>query len=61
MLGKFFTGEGGEALAKVAQRGCEGPIPESAQGQDGWGPGPPDLVPDLVAGNPDCGSEIGTR
>ena len=31
------------------------------QGQVGWGPGQPDLVPDLVAGNPDLdkGLELG--
>lgn len=31
------------------------------QGQVGWSPGHPDLVPDLLAGNPTHGSRSGTR
>ena len=31
------------------------------QGQTGWGPGQPDLVPDLVVGNPARGRSVGAR
>ena len=37
-------------LAQAAQRGCGCPIPGGVQGQDGWGPGQPGLVPDQEVG-----------
>ena len=51
--------ESGEVLAQAAQgRGC--PIPGGVQGQVGWGPGQPALVPDLEVGGPVCGRGAGT-
>ena len=38
-------------LEQAAQGGCGCPVPGGVQGQAGWGPGQPDLVPDLVVGN----------
>jgi len=37
--------EGDEALAWAAQRSCGCPIHGGAEGQAGWGPEQPDLVP----------------
>ena len=48
-----------EMLAQAAQRGCGRSIPGSVQDQVGWGPGQPDLVPDLEAGGPACGRVVG--
>ena len=36
-----------EALAQATQKSCGCPIPEGAQGQFGWDPGQPELMPDL--------------
>ena len=47
-------------LEQAAQRGCGWPVPGSVQGQVGWGPGQPDLVTDLVVGNPVQGREFVT-
>lgn len=33
---KILHCEGGEALEKIAQRGCRCPIPACVQGQAGW-------------------------
>ena len=44
---EIFYSEGGEALKKVAQRGCECPIPGGVQGHDQWG----HVQFDLVVGN----------
>ena len=41
--------EGGETLAQAAQRGGGCPIPESFQGQVGWGSEQPDMVKDAPA------------
>jgi len=49
----MFQSQYGEMLKQVAQRNCGCPIPGGIQGQAGWGPEQPKLVPDLVAGNPD--------
>ena len=57
--GKLFI-ESGEVLAQAAQRGCGCPIPRGVQGQVGWGPGQPGLVPDLEVGGPDHGWGFGT-
>ena len=57
--GKFFF-QSGEVLQQAAQRSCECPISGGVQGQVGWGPGQPALVPDLVVGSPACGSRVGT-
>ena len=40
---KFFTQEGGEALAQDAQRHCGCPISGGVQSQAGQGPAPFDL------------------
>ena len=45
----------GEARAQAAQGTCGCPIPGGIQGQVPWGPGQPELVPDLVAGSLACG------
>ena len=45
---EILLSEGGEALGQVAQRTCGCPIPGGIRGQIGWGPGQPDLEPDLV-------------
>ena len=42
----FYT-EGGETLARVAQRGCRCPIPGNIPGQIGRGSEHPDLVEDV--------------
>jgi len=39
-------------LSQAAQRSCECPIPGGVQSQDGWGPGQPELGPDLLVGSP---------
>jgi len=44
---------------QVAQRVCAWPISEGIQGQVEWSPGHPDVVPDVVVGNPACGRRIG--
>ena len=36
-------------------------IPGGVQGQVGWGPGQPSLVPDLEVGGPACDRGIGTQ
>ena len=41
----------------TAQRSSGYPVPGGVQGQVGWGP---DLVPDLVVGNPAYGMATGT-
>jgi len=56
---EIFYREVGEALAQAAQRGCGCPMPGGVQGQVGWGPGQPDLVPDVVVGTPACSWEGG--
>ena len=60
MLGEVFYRESGEALERAAQRGCGCSIPRGVQGQVGWGPGKPGLVPDLEVGGPDWGRGVGT-
>ena len=50
----YYEYESGEVLARAAQRGCGCPIPGGVQGQVGWGPGQPGLVPDLEVGGPAC-------
>jgi len=47
--------------AQAAQRNCGCPIPGGVQGQDGWGPGQSDLVPDSVVDNPVRSRGVGTR
>ena len=54
---KIFT-ESGEALEQAAQRGCGCSIPGGVQGQVGWGPEQPGLVPGLEVGGPACGKEL---
>lgn len=49
--------EDGEALAWAVQRAVDAPFP---QGQAGWGPGKPDLMPDSVLGNPAHSRRVGT-
>lgn len=58
--GNFFPLKGGESPTPDAQRSCRLPIPECAQGQAGWGPGQPDLVPNLMVGSPACGKGMET-
>jgi len=50
--------EGGKALEQVAQRSCGCPIPGNIQDQVGWAPRQPDIVPDLVGGNPTRSTEL---
>ena len=50
--------QSGEVLAQAAQRGCGYPIPGGVQGQGGWGPGQPGVVPDLEVGVPACGRRL---
>jgi len=57
--GKFFT-ESGEVLEQAAQRGCECSVPRGIQDHVEWGPGQPDLVPELEVGGPACGRGLGT-
>jgi len=45
-------------LEQAAWRGCGCSIPGGVQGQAGWGPGQPGLVPDLKAGGPACGGGL---
>jgi len=47
-------------LEQAAQRGCGYSVPGGVQGQVGWGPGQPDLVPDLEVGGPLCDRGTGT-
>ena len=60
MSGDIFHWEGDEALAQAAQRSCGCPIPGGAQGQVGWSPGQPGLVPDLEVGGSACGKGVRT-
>jgi len=60
MSGDIFHWEGDEALAQAAQRSCGCPIPGGAQGQVGWSPGQPCLVPDLEVGDSACGKGVRT-
>ena len=53
--------ECGEVVAQADQRGCGCSIPGGVQAQVGWGPGQPDLVPDLEVGGPACDRRVGTR
>ena len=43
----MFYNKSGEALAQVAQRGGECPVPGDAQGQAGWGSEQPDPAVDI--------------
>jgi len=43
-----------KVLAQAVQRCFKCPIPGGVQGQAGWGPEQPGLVPDLVDCNPAC-------
>ena len=52
---KFFT----ESSEVLEQRGCGCSVPGGVQGQDGWSPGQPCLVPDLEDGSPACGQGFG--
>ena len=45
-------------LAQAAQRGCGCPIPGGVQGQVGWSPGQPVLVPHLEVDGPRMGLEL---
>ena len=58
---EIFYREVGEALAQAAQRGCGCPMPGGVQGQVGWGPRQPDLVPDVVVGTPAQSRGVGTE
>ena len=60
MLGEVLHRESGEVLEQAAQSGCGYSIPGGVQGQAGWGPGQPALVPDLEVSWPACGREVGT-
>ena len=42
-------------LEQAAQRGHGCPVTGGVQGQVGWCPGQPGLVPDLEVGGPACG------
>ena len=42
-------------MEQAAQNGCGCPNPGGDQGQVGWSPGQPGLVPDLEVGGPACG------
>lgn len=42
------------------QRGCGCPIAGGVEGEVGWSPGQPGVVPDLEVGGTDCGSGSGT-
>ena len=53
MSGEIFQWQCGEVLAQASQRSCGCFIPGGVQGQVGWGPGHPDLLPDLVFDNTD--------
>jgi len=46
-------------LEQAAQRDCGCSVPEGVQGQVGWSPGQPGLVPDLKVGEPACVGEVG--
>ena len=52
--------ESGEVLAQAAQRVCGCSVPGGVQGQVGWDPGHPGLVPDLEVGGSACGRGVGT-
>jgi len=47
-----------EITVSQHRRGCGCPILGGVQGQNRWGPGQPDLVPDLVVGSPACSREL---
>ena len=46
-------------LEQAAQRDCGCSVPEGVQGQVGWSPGQPGLVPDLKVGEPACVGGVG--
>ena len=50
--GEVLHRESGEVLEQAAQRGCGCSIPGHVQGQVGWGPGQPGLLPDVEVGSP---------
>ena len=59
MSGKVFHRESGEVMEQAAQRGCRCSVSGGVQGQVGWGPGQPGIVPDLKVGVPTCGRAVG--
>ena len=58
--GEVLHRESGEVQAQAAQRGCGCSVPGGVQGQVGWGPGQPALVPDLEVGGPAYSTGVGT-
>ena len=57
--GKFFT-MSGEVLEQLPREAVDSPsIPESVQGQVGWGPGQPGLVLNVEVDGPACGGAVG--
>ena len=60
MSGEVLYYESGEVLEQSAQRVCGCPVPGGVGGQVRWGPGQPDLVPDLEVGGPARGRGFGT-
>lgn len=59
--GEALYCESGEMLEEAAQIGSRCPIPGDVQGQVGWDPGQPDLVPYLVVGNLVLQQGVGTK
>ena len=59
MSGEALDRESGEVLEQAVKRGCECPILGGVQGQVGWDPGQPGIVPDLEVGGPACGRRVG--
>ena len=47
-------------LEQASQRSCGYSVPGDVQGQVGWGPGQPGLLPDLEVGGPVYDRGVGT-
>ena len=59
--GEVLYRESGEVLEQLPREAVDAlSIPGGVQGQVGWGPGQPGLVPDLEVGSLACGREVET-
>ena len=58
--GEVLYRESCEVLEQASQRSCGYSVPGDVQGQVGWGPGQPGLLPDLEVGGPVYDRGVGT-